>query len=65
MYRKAEKSAMRGMRSGAEGLRAQGAAYAKASAESDRERAQETARELLLELGNIETELKRDLTAKT
>lgn len=65
MYRKAEKSAMRGMRSGAEGLRAQGAAYAKASAESDRERAQETARELLLELGNIETELKRDLTART
>lgn len=65
MHRQTEKDAMRGMYRGARELRAQGEAYAKASARSDQERARETAQQLLAELESIEMELKRDITAKT
>ena len=64
MHRRTEKEAMRGMQSGSRELRAQSGAYAKASAEGDQERVKETAQELLRELESIETELKRDMTAK-
>ena len=64
MHRRTEKEAMRGVRSGAKELRAQSDAYAKASDTGDQERAIRTAQELLNELESIETELKRDMTAK-
>jgi len=64
MHRRTEKEAMRGVRSGAKELRAQSDAYAKASDTGDQERARRTAQELLNELESIETELKRDMTAK-
>ena len=64
MHRRTEKAAMRGLRRGAENLRAQSGVYARTSAESDQARARETAQALLSELGSIEAELKRELTAK-
>jgi len=64
MHRKAGKEAVRGIRRGTKALRAQSGVYAKETAKSDRERVRETAKELLLELGSIETELKRDMTAR-
>ena len=64
MHRRTEREAARGVRQGAQELRAQGRAYAKAAQESEQQRARETAQALLEELESIETELKRDMTAK-
>ncbi|MBQ7887534.1 MAG: toxic anion resistance protein [Clostridia bacterium] len=59
------KEAVRGMRQGAKELRAHTDAYAKAAGQSDRQRAEETARELLEELEDIEAGLKaRELRAQ-
>ena len=58
MYQKTEKEAARGIRDGAGELRAQKSAYARAAGESDQERAEQTARELLKELESIEAGLK-------
>ena len=55
---------MRGMRRSTKELRAQGGAYAKATAKSDQERARETAQELIRELESIEIGLKQELNAK-
>jgi len=63
-YRQTEKQAARGMRSSARELRTQSGVYAKEAAESDRERARETARELLCELERIEKELGKTMTAR-
>ena len=63
-HRKIEKNAGRSMRRMADDLHVQGRAYAKASAQSDQQRARETAQELLCELENIEAELKRELPAR-
>ena len=54
MEQRASREAMRGIRSGAKELEAQREAYAKASAQSDRDRAEATAEQLLQELDEIE-----------
>lgn len=64
MNRRTAQDAARGIRQSAAELRAQGGAYAKEASESDRERARQTAQELLAELESIEMELKRDLTIR-
>ena len=65
MARRMEKDAARGMRRGAKELRAQTDAYAKAASESDRQRAEETAKELLAQLDEIEAGLKaREMPAQ-
>ena len=58
MAKDAERDAARGIRTGSRTLSEQTKAYAKASALSDRERAEETARALLDELSAIEEQLK-------
>ena len=58
MARRIQKDAARSMRREAKELRAQTGAYAKAASESDRQRAEETARELLAQLDEIEAGLK-------
>ena len=63
MHRRTEREAARGVRRSAQELRAQSGAYTKAAAQSDQQRARETAQALLAELESIETELKRDMTA--
>ena len=64
MHRKAAQETARGIRRSAKEMRAQSGAYAKEASESDRERARQTAQELLAELESIETELKRDMTVR-
>ncbi len=64
MQRRVSKEAARGIRTGADELRAQRDAYAKEASESDRARADQTASELLLELESIEQELKRTSSAQ-
>ena len=64
MQRRAAKEAARGIRTGADELRAQKNAYAKEVSESDRARADQTAGELLAELESIEQELKRKSSAQ-
>lgn len=58
--RRAEKEAARGIRSSAREMRTQKDAYAGEMAQSDRERAEQTADELLRELESIEQELKKE-----
>ena len=58
MARQAARDAAQGMRSGVQDLRAQKNAYARASHQSEQEKAEETARALLEELSDIEAELK-------
>ena len=57
MHSRMQKEASRGMRQSAKELRAQTDAYEKAAAQSDRERAEQTARELLEQLKSIETDI--------
>ena len=57
MHSRMHKDATRGMRESAKQLRAQTQAYQKAAAQSDRERAEQTARELLAQLKSIETDI--------
>lgn len=57
MHSRMHKDATRGMRQSAKELRAQTDAYEKAAAQSDRERAEQTARELLEQLKSIETDI--------
>ncbi|MBR4039798.1 MAG: toxic anion resistance protein [Clostridia bacterium] len=57
MHSRMQRDAVRGMREGADELRAQTKAYHEAAARSDRERAEQTARELLSELERIETDI--------
>lgn len=64
MQRRAAGEAVRGIRSGAAELRAQRDAYAQAAAQSDRERAEQTAEELLSELESIEQELNKKTSAQ-
>ncbi|MGN0776426.1 MAG: toxic anion resistance protein [Candidatus Ventricola sp.] len=64
MQRRVSKEAARGIRTGADELRAQKDAYAKEVSESDRARADQTAGELLAELESIEQELKRKSSAQ-
>lgn len=66
MAQRVSKEAGRGMRRGADELRAQTKAYAAAAGENDRQQAEQTAKELLAELEEIEAGLKaRELqTAK-
>ena len=64
MQRRVSKEAARGIRTGADELRAQRDAYAKEVSESDRARADQTASELLSELESIEQELKRTSSAQ-
>lgn len=64
MQRRISKEAARGIRTGADELRAQRDAYAKEASESDRARADQTASELLSELESIEQELKRTSSAQ-
>lgn len=63
MHGRAQRAAARGMKAAADDLRTQTKAYAKTTARSDRERAEETARELLVELESIEKGLKLRQTA--
>ena len=58
MARRAQESAVRGIKTGAGMLREQASAYAAAAQKSDREQAEETAKVLLEELGSIEAQLK-------
>ena len=58
MARRMEKDAARGIRAGADELRMQKNAYARAAQQSEREQAEETAQALLEELSAIEAELK-------
>ena len=58
MHGRMQRDASRGMRAAAGDLRAQTSAYRKAAGSSDREQAEQTARELLSELESIEQELK-------
>ena len=58
MTRRVQKDAARGMKAGTQMLHEQTGAYAKASAQSDREKAEETAKLLLEELDSIEAQLK-------
>lgn len=64
MQRRAAGEAARGIRGGAAELRAQRDAYAQAAAQSDRERAEQTAEELLSELESIERELNKKTSAQ-
>lgn len=64
MQRRAAGEAARGIRGGAAELRAQRDAYAQAAAQSDRERAEQTAEELLSELESIEQELNKKTSAQ-
>ena len=64
MHRRTQQEAERSLRTGARELRAQGGAYKKEAALSDRERAQQTAQELLDELSSIELGLKREMGAQ-
>ena len=64
MQRRVSKEAARGIRTGADELRAQRNAYAKEASESDRARADQTASELLSQLESIEQELKRTNSAQ-
>lgn len=64
MQRRAAGEAARGIRGGAAELRAQRDAYARAAAQSDRERAEQTAEELLSELESIEQELNKKTSAQ-
>ncbi len=65
MAQRAQKDAARGMRREAKELRAQADAYAKAASESDRQQAEETAKELLTQLDEIEACLKaREMPAQ-
>lgn len=64
MHNRAQKEAARGIRSGSNELRAQGRALAKEAGEADRERAEQTAQALLLELEAIERELKKEQNAR-
>ena len=63
MHGRAQRAAAHGMKAAADDLRTQTKAYAKTTAQSDRERAEETARELLVELESIEKGLKLRQTA--
>ena len=63
LHGRAQRAAARGMRAATDDLRTQTKAYTQASAQSDRERAEETARELLIELESIEKGLKIRQTA--
>ena len=58
MAQRVSRQAQRGMRLGTQELREQTDAYAKAASESDRQRAEQTAQELLRELEDIEAGLK-------
>ncbi len=64
MHARMERSAARGVREGADQLRAQAEAYAGASREADQARAQATAQALLRELEGIEQALKQEAAAK-
>lgn len=59
MQRRTTQEAARGIRSGAGEMKAQQDAYVRAAGESDRQRAQQTADELLRELESIEQSLSR------
>ena len=62
MHRRMEKDASRGVRMGADELRAQKNAFVRAANNSEREQAERTAKALLEELSSIETELKAQQT---
>ena len=58
MQKRVTKNAARGMRAGAQELRSQTQAYARASGESEQEQAERTAKALLEELSSIESQIK-------
>ena len=64
MQRRAAREAARGVRAGAGELRAQKDAYARAAREADRQRAEQTADELLAELARIEQGLRRETSVQ-